>query len=163
MTVGRLNADEIVPLSDFSKRLGEFNEDELLPLQKKAVIRGIAKSIPDLVAASPVDTGLYAQSWDFTYDEKSAILGNYAPHAAIIEYGARPFTPPIGPLLAWAKRVLQDPSQPPNYSSQVWALAKGTQNKIAEKGISPKHVLENQLDAIIRNIKQEAVNMLGNA
>lgn len=160
MTVGRLNSEEIVPLELFAKRLGQFTKEELLPMQKKAVIQGIAKSIPLLVEASPVDTGLYAQSWDFTYDEKSAVLGNYAPHAPIIEDGARPFTPPIAPLLAWAKRILQDPSQPPEYSDAVWALAKYTQNKISEQGITPRHVLGNNLDAIIRNIKQEALNIL---
>jgi len=162
MTVGRLNGREIVPLEDFQSRLQQFAEEELIVLQKKAIISGMAKSIPLLVEASPVDTGAYAQSWDFSYDERSAIIGNYAPHAAIIEYGARPFTPPIGPLLAWAKRVTQDGSQPPEYSSRVWALAKYTQKKISEEGMSPKSVLGGNIDAIIRNIKQECINQLRN-
>lgn len=121
----------------------------------KATVLGIAQSIPDLVERSPVDTGLYAQSWDFTETEFGAIVGNYAPHAAIIENGARPFTPPIGPLLAWAKRVLKDPSQPPEYSSEVWALAKGTQKKIASFGMEPKHIMEQMIPTIIERIKAE--------
>jgi len=119
------------------------------------VVSGVAKSIPDLVQASPVDTGLYAASWDFTVEEKSVILGNYAPYAGIIEQGARPFTPPIGPLLAWAKRVLRDRSQPPDYSPEVWALARGTQNKIAAQGMQPRHILEKTLPKIMQNIKEE--------
>ena len=122
---------------------------------RKAVVKGVLQSVPDLVAASPVDTGLYAASWDFDVNEERAILGNTAPHAPIIEEGARPFTPPIGPLLAWAKRVLKSSSQPPDYDSEVWGLAVGTQKKIAAEGMKPRHVLRKQLPKIIANIRGE--------
>ena len=141
-------------LENFAKELGEFSKAHISE-QKAAVTRGIVRSIPDLVAASPVDTGQYANSWDFTEGEKSTILGNFSPHAPIIERGARPFTPPIAPLLAWAKRVLGDPSQPPDYSPEVWGLARGTQNKISREGMKPKHVLEKMIPTIIENIKEE--------
>ena len=147
-------ATRVVALKDLSKEIEKFSE-ATLQQQQFAVGSGLLKSIPILVSNSPIDTGLYAQSWDFTIDEKVAILGNFAPHAPIIESGARPFTPPIGPLLRWAKRVLRDPSQPPNFSPEVWRLAKGTQKKIAEKGMEPKHVLENALPEIIENIRRE--------
>lgn len=147
-----------VPLKEFAKVLGEFNQKSLSD-QRKAVTSGVARSIPDLVKASPIDTGLYAQSWDFTATEQSVILGNYAPHAPMIESGARPFKPPLQPLLQWAKRVLKDNSQPPNYSSQVWGLAKYTQKKIMSEGILPRHILENALPKIIENIKQELKNV----
>jgi hypothetical protein len=151
-------ATKVVNLKDFSKELGEFTKASL-EMQRAAVTRGVARSIPDLVAASPVDTGRYASSWSFTETETSAILGNTAPHSAMIEYGSRPFTPPIRPLLEWAKRVLQDPSQPPNYSSEVWALAKGTQKKIAKYGMEPKAILENAIPKIIENIRLEFEGM----
>ena len=51
--------------------------------------------------------------------------------------------------------MLKDPSQPPNYSNRVWALAKGTQNKIAKEGIKPRHVMEKLIPKIIANIKAE--------
>lgn len=143
-----------VKLEDFSKELGKFASLSIKQ-KRQAVARGLSRSIPDLVAASPVDTGLYAASWAMNMTETSGIIGNYAPYAGVIEYGARPFTPPIGPLLAWAKRVLQDDSQPPNYSSHVWALAKAVQKKIADKGMMPKHILENMIPTIIENIKLE--------
>lgn len=143
-----------VVLNDFAKELENFTEERLEDYQR-ATVEGVAKSIPTLVQNSPVDTGLYAQSWDFTADEKRVILGNTAPHAPIIERGARPFTPPIAPLLAWAKRVLKDSSQPPDYSNQVWALARGVQQKIAREGIKPRKVLERSLPAIIENIRRE--------
>lgn len=145
---------KVVRLENFSQELKEFSK-ATIEEQRKAVAGGVMKSLPDLVAASPVDTGQYAASWDFTMTEQSAILGNFAPHAPIIEKGARPFTPPIAPLLAWAKRVLQNPSQPPDYDSEVWALAKGVQKKITEEGMQPKNVLEKMLPTIIENIRME--------
>lgn len=143
-----------VNLKDFSKVLSEFTHRSAKEI-KQGVTSGVARSIPDLVRASPVDTGLYAQSWDFTTDEEKVILGNYAPHAPIIEHGARPFTPPLKPLLEWAKRVLKDGSQPPKYSPRVWALAVGTQKKIAAEGMKPKNILQNMLPTIIQNIREE--------
>lgn len=123
--------------------------------QRSIVADAIIKEFPELIKSSPVDTGLFAQSWDLIQTEESMLLGNYAPHASIIEYGARPFTPPIGPLLAWAKRVLQDPSQPPEYSSDVWGLAKGTQKKISEVGMQPRGVMEKAIPKIIDRIKKD--------
>jgi hypothetical protein len=146
-----------VQLKNFARTLEEFQGTHLDTL-KKGVASGVARSIPDLVKASPVDTGLYAQSWNMTVDEEKVVLGNYAPHAPIIEFGARPFTPPIGPLLQWAKRVLKDSSQPEfGYSSQVWALAKYTQKKISEVGMEPKLILTNMLPTIVENIRQELI------
>lgn len=143
-----------IQLHDFSRELWNI-QNKTITQQKKAVVRAIERSIPDLVAASPVDTGMYAQSWDMTVDEVSATLGNYAPYAGIIEHGARPHKPPIGSLLAWAKRVLQSSSQPPKYESKVWALAISVQKKIEERGQEPKHILENMIPKIIERIKEE--------
>lgn len=143
-----------VKLENFADELRKTNKVRLEDY-REAVVTGVINSSQDLIESSPVDTGEYAASWDFTVDEQSAILGNYAPHAPIIERGARPFTPPLQPLLAWAKRVLQDPSQPPDYSSEVWALAKGTQQKIAKEGMKPRNVLERAIPGIIDNIKKE--------
>lgn len=148
---------KVVKLENFANELKEFSRATLAE-QRKAVVSGVLRSLPDLVAASPVDTGQYAASWQFTETESSVILGNFAPHAPIIEKGARPFTPPIGPLLAWAKRVLKSSSQPPNYESKVWALAKAVQNKIAAQGMKPRNILEKALPGIIENIRKELVN-----
>lgn len=143
-----------VKLEDLSKEIKNFSKRNLKE-RRLAVIRGIQASIPMLVASSPVDTGGYAQSWDMQISETSALLGNYAPYAGVIEYGARPHTMPIAPLLAWAKRVLSSPSQPPDYDDHVWALATYTRKKIAEQGQAPKHILENAIPAIIENIRRE--------
>jgi len=143
-----------VNLGDFSSEIKGFTE-ATLEEQQAAVARGIIKSHQMLLENSPVDTGQYAASWDFLITEKNAILGNFAPHAAIIERGARPFRPPLQPLLSWAKRVLKDPSQPPDYSDSVWALAIHTRNKIEQSGMEPKNVLEQAMPQIIENVKSE--------
>jgi len=141
-----------VRLKDFAKELGNAYAD-IRSEQKKVVASSIYSHLEKIVKTSPVDTGLFAQSWDLLETEKSIILGNYAPHAAIVEYGARPFRPPLTPLLAWAKRVLKDGSQPPDYSKDVWALAVYTQKKIEKQGMEPKHILEDAIPEIIRQIK----------
>lgn len=147
-------AAKVVSLKNLSQEIKSFAR-KTLEQQQEAVNAGIIRSVPDIVKNSPVDTGEYANSWDFTIDEKKAVIGNYAPHAPIIEYGARPFRPPIQPLLAWAKRVLKSGSQPPKYDSDVWELAVGTQKKIEKYGMDPKNILENEIPKIIKNIRRE--------
>ncbi len=148
-----------INLRDASEEIGKFADSHREEM-KAAVISGIAKSLPSLVKASPVDTGLYAQSWDMIETERSVFLGNYAPHAPIIERGARPFTPPLKPLLDWAKRILQDSGQPPKYSKHVWALAIYTRNKIQAEGMAPRHIMENEIPNILNNIRLEVRRMV---
>lgn len=139
---------KIVKLEKFSEELREYAEEDM-EKYKKSVIDALIKNFQMLVKNSPVDTGLYAQSWDLIVTEKTALLGNYAPHAPVIEFGARPFTPPLSPLLHWAKRVLKKQG----FTSEVWALAKYTQKKIEEKGMAPKHVLTDSLNKILNDIR----------
>jgi len=151
-------AIKTVSLNELSKELGAYAEDQFKQV-REATVEGCLRSLPALVQASPIDTGQYGNSWDvsgiFGSLNDPVTIGNFAPHAPIIEYGARPFTPPIGPLLAWAKRVLQDPSQPPGYSPEVWALARGTQRKISIHGMAPQHVMQKNIPLILENIKRE--------
>ena len=147
-----------VSVKDFPKEFEKYAK-KLGKEFEQAVAEAAVRNIPKLVEKSPVDTGEYASSWEteFIPGEK-VIIGNFAPHATVIEFGARPFTPPIRPLLAWAKRVLQDPSQPPNYSNRVWGLAKAVQKKIMVKGMEPKRILTNQLPEIQKDIIDIVLN-----
>ncbi len=57
------------------------------------------------------------------------------PYAAAQEAGTRPFTPPLGPLIEWAKR------QAPNLGldeHEVYPFARAVQMKIAREGIKAK-------------------------
>ena len=82
---------KVVNLGNFASELEEFSDNHVEDL-KDATFKGIVNSVPGLIKASPVDTGQYASSWDFFETELGIVLGNFAPHAAIIEKGARPFT-----------------------------------------------------------------------
>lgn len=140
---------KVIKLENFSQELEQYAEENI-ELYKKSVIDGLYENMRLLVQNSPVDTGLYAQSWDMVLEEKRAIIGNYAPHAPIIEFGARPFRPPLKPLLDWARRVLKKG----DYTSEVWGLAKYTQAKIEAEGMKPKHILTDALDKIIDDIRR---------
>ena len=142
-----------VPLSKFAEELKAYSEKNIAEY-RKSVIMALTDAIPRLVQKSPVDTGLYAQSWNLDVSEQSAILGNYSPHAPIIEFGARPFTPPLAPLLAWAKRVLKKAE----VDDDCWALAKYTQMKIADNGMMPKFILTNEIEFIMNDIRDNLKN-----
>ena len=144
----------IVKSKNFPKIFKKFNKKNL-EKYKKAAESGIINSMWKLAEESPVDTGEYAKSWEYEKGKDAISVGNFAPHAAVIEFGARPFKPPIKPLLAWAKRHLKDPSQPPGYSPEVWSMARGVQKKIEEKGMKPKHVLTNTIPYITNQMKLE--------
>ena len=78
-------------------------------------------------------------------------LGNTAPYAVLIEHGARPFMPPLSPLIAWASRQLQLPKDHPEVKQFAWAVAK----KIEREGLEPRNVLKNGIeDILIPNIKK---------
>lgn len=153
-------AVKTVKLNQLSKELGMVLPNQI-SIVKQAVFNGCLQSVSVLVEKSPVDTGQYASSWDVIKDEISVTLLNYAPHASVIENGARPFTPPLEPLLQWAKRVLQDSSQPPDYSKEVRSLAFSVQRKIKLYGMLPKKILTNEMPNILERIKKELIR-LGN-
>jgi hypothetical protein len=147
---------KIVSLDKFAKELDEYSKKNI-KVFKQAVVQSMADNMKGLVESSPVDTGLYAQSWRMEVDEKRAVLGNFAPYAPMIEFGARPFTPPIRPLLEWAKRVLQKTE----IDSDCWGLAKGVQNKISEVGLEPKHILADTIDKIVEDLRRNMKEKLG--
>lgn len=147
---------KVVRLDKFSDELKKYSQKSI-KVYKQTVIETLADNISYLVANSPVDTGLFAQSWSMEVTEKEAVIGNFAPHAPIIEFGARPFTPPIGPLLEWARRVLKQPE----INDHCWALATYTQNKISEEGMEPKNILGDALDKITGEIRDKLKQRLG--
>jgi len=141
---------KIVSLDKFADEIRDLAKKQRESF-KNAVIEALYEQLPKLVSVSPVDTGLYSQSWQVEVEKDMAMIGNYAPHAPIIEFGARPFMPPLGPLLYWAKRILQKTE----LDSEVYALAVGTQQKIAREGMKPKFILTNAIEEIMVNIRKK--------
>lgn len=138
---------KIVSLDKFADELKKYSEQSIKDF-KVAVIDTLYEYLPQIVAKSPVDTGLYAQSWRVEVTDKSAYIGNFAPYAPIIEFGTRPFTPPLGPLLEWARRVLKKST----IDSECYALAIGVQKKFQEKGMEPRHILTDSIAEIVDNV-----------
>jgi hypothetical protein len=93
----------------------------ILPL---AYYESAQRTMVKLARAGPVDRGHYRLGWEVrrkapqswrlrTRVGLAARVGNHipevqlvntAPYSGIIEQGARPFWPPIAPLIAWAER-----------------------------------------------------------
>ena len=151
MTVKKVN------IKDFPKVFKEYVKGLQEVQYPEVIAKAVVKNIPELVRNSPVDQGQYASSWNYEVTNKAVNLGNIAPHAPLIEYGSRPFVPPIMPLLEWASRVLQDPPTEGKYSKQVRSLANGVRWKIATHGMQPKHVLTKQIPKIVEDIKRLAL------
>lgn len=89
--------------------------------------------------ASPfplVDRGRLVQQTQLTLTPNGAIVRNDAPHAAPLEYGARPFTPPRQVLLEWAKRKGFE-----NPEAASWAIWQ----KFRKEGMPPRRFFAKAL------------------
>ena len=137
---------KVIDIKNLTKELGvkfaKSNKKEVY----EAVYDGLLKSVEPMAERSPVDTGLYANSWEVEkLDENTVTFGNTAPYAFTLEKGARPYTAPIQPLLEWAGRKLQLPEDHPEVKSFAWAVRK----KFEREGMAPKNILEKGIDEVI--------------
>jgi hypothetical protein len=139
---------KIVELDKFEEELGMFSKQHIENF-RMAIIDSISENMRTLVENSPVDTGLYAQSWKMEVLTDMVLVGNTAPYAPMIEFGTRPFTPPLRPLLEWARRVLKRPI----IDNECYRLAIGIQKKISQQGMVPHHILTNTIDKIMEGIR----------
>lgn len=127
---------------------------------------------------APIDTGTLRGAWATTNLPDGAAVENPTPYAAVMEYGARPFTPPLGPLREWAKRKMRGKTQPmprgfqgplrrltqPLREELAERLALRTQWKISRYGIkgrgfwratlkkAPK-IVESSIDFHLRRVR----------
>lgn len=80
---------------------------------QKGVRRGAMRSVALLTRKTPVDQGIMKNAWKYVEVGGSvgspviARVDNSAPHAGIVERGARPHMPPLEPILEWVKRHLK--------------------------------------------------------
>jgi hypothetical protein len=144
-----------------------------LKKKREAAIRGLrsvalrAKGIviEEIDAAEPypaVDTGGMRQSVQVVLLPDGGEVVVDAPHAPIMENGARPFWPPLAPLIAWVERkgLVSRPKKLDTrrgkqlqrlankqanvdrakaYEKEVENVARLIQAKIAAHGIEPRH------------------------
>jgi hypothetical protein len=104
---------------------------------KSVVVEEIDKALP----FPAVDSGRLRNSVKVNAFTREITVE--APHAAPINFGTRPFTPPLGPLLTWVVRKgLADDED------HAWAVARKIQAKIAAEGIAPRHYFDKAMKTV---------------
>jgi hypothetical protein len=99
-----------VSIDQFARILSNLDQKT-----EKAVVRGlrstgmrmvgiVVKEIDNAEPFPAVDRGELRNSVRYEPTERGCIVTVTAPHAAIIEYGTRPFRPPLEPLVRWVLR-----------------------------------------------------------
>jgi len=153
--------------------LKQFSADmrALGPKMESAIVKGLqsaALRMPEVIREElhqtmphpAIATGELARSTKVDLLHDGAIVGMDAPHAAIIEEGARPHFPPLQPLRDWV-RVKGFASDPDEVDSIAYAVAK----KISKRGIEPRHYFKAsmiRLDSIIdHEIESEIITEFG--
>ena len=102
---------------------------------RSAAARGVGEVVQAINATSPyppIDTGQLARSVGHSSLPRGGRILVDAPHAAVMEWGARPFWPPLQPLIDWAQRkfgVDEDEAE---------EIGRAVQLKIATFGIEPR-------------------------
>ncbi len=130
----------------------------------------VLKTIKATRPHPPVDRGAYRASWQVEVEKDGATLFSDAPHAAFIERGTRPHTPPFAPILAWVKRKKLAKGATTVVRGAVEAkldefereimVARAIQRAIARRGTRPLRVLERTLPAIARILEEEVEKAL---
>ena len=122
-------------------------------LLKKAIKVGAARGRTHLVRKTPVDTGQMKNSWKSGED----YIHNDAPHAGIVEGGARPHNVSpegIESLIDWARRQLGMSEK--DAKGIAWGIAK----KLAREGQEGKFIVETALPKLKRMVKDEYERLL---
>lgn len=93
---------------------------------KRGVRNGLVRGKSHLVRQTPVDQGILKNAWKvIVADGGMPALLNDAPHAGIVERGARPHMPPLEPILEWVKRHLRSFGiRAPRFKTKMGPLTK---------------------------------------
>lgn len=155
MTIHRVNLDQ------FTRILVALS-----PKIEAAVIRGLRSGalrlqgmvVEEIDAASPypaVDRGELRGSVEYATESDGAVVYVDAPHAAHLEYGTRPFWPPLAPIKRWVLRkgFAED-------EEEAEGIARAVQRKIAEEGIEPRGYMAKAFQRVVPVVIQEVEKQL---
>lgn len=134
---------------DIQRRMKRLRHEHLKAARREAA----AASRTLLSRRTPVDTGQLKSSWHVTKDG----VRNDAPHAGIIEKGARPHKVSyagIQSLTEWAERQLGLP--PEKAKAVAWGIAK----RIEREGQQGTYFVEKSMDDIAIALKRAVVRQL---
>lgn len=110
---------------------------------------------------APVDIGTLKGSVhvEETTDGPRVVVD--APHAAVMELGSRPHTPPLAPLVAWVKRNrakfgIEGRGTSRNKltgrfetSPEIVRIARAIQQHIAQHGTKPRYFVRNSIPKLV--------------
>lgn len=119
---------------------------------RSAAHRGVGIIVQEIDNAEPhpaVNTGRLRQSARARNTADGADVEVDAPHAAVMNDGARPFKPPLWPLVEWAVRKFSITQ------SEAYAVAKSVQKKIMAEGIEPRHYFDKAMKRIEEIVNEE--------
>ena len=126
-----------------------------------------------------VDTGLFKSSWEVIPGSgtRPTELRNDAPYAGVLEQGARPFWPPLAPLIEWARRKAaviglvpaSKGGRPSSYTgdeeSRIRSFARAVQRAIARRGFKPTWIMRGRLgfarDQMRRSFEEQLHRIAG--
>jgi len=145
----------LVTLTQFAAKMASLGPD-----MERAVDRGLRSAahrlegyiVEEIEKAGAVATSELKASVGTDKVDGGYNTGPDAPHAAFVEYGTRPHTPPLQPIIDWVriKGLAQDDTE---VERIAWAIVW----HITHYGTKPRHFMAKALDrfAADRVIDQE--------
>ncbi len=140
------------------KGLPDAMEAAIIRGLRSAAMRGVTDVVEAINTAKPypvVDRGELAGSVGSSTLPKGGRISVDAPHAAVMETGARPFWPPLQPLIDWALRkgLAED-------EDEAEDIARAIQKKFAFVGIEPRHYFRRAMVRIRKGVPIEVESEL---
>jgi hypothetical protein len=135
-----------ISMKELSRRIERLGDDA-----REAIVDAIQRSalrlqalVPDAIQSTspypPINTGELARSPKMTPHENGAVVVADAPHAAYMEWGTRPFTPPLMPLAEWAlMKGLAETAE------DAIDFALNLRDKFRREGIAPRFYMKRAL------------------
>lgn len=134
---------------------------ELMPKMHDAILRGMHSSalrleglmVEEIDTAKPypaVDTGGLRASIKTELGRDSVTVYSDAPYAGAIEFGTRPFRPPLEPIAEWVlrKKIATDPND-------AKGIAFAIANKMSKEGIKPRYFTKKAVARFVPFLKAE--------
>ena len=150
-----------ISLSAFEARVLRFAPDlerAYVAGFRRAALRLERYAVEEIDSAEPhpaVDTRTLRGSVSTEFVSGGAIVSVDAPHAPMIEYGTRPFFPPVAPLVEWAKRKGFATTEE-EAKGVAFAVAKA----ISQRGIEPRRFFSKAWERMRRELPSDIVREL---
>lgn len=125
---------------------------------RKAALRLERYTVEEIDAAEPypaVDTGELRRSVSTEFVPDGAIVTVDAPHAPMMEYGTRPFRPPVSILTEWAVRKGFASNE-----EEAKGIAFSVAKKIELNGIAPRRYFTKAWARMQRKLRDDIVSEL---